>query len=161
VDQTVCREHLDRLLADEANALTRLEGLLDREHELIAANDIDGLDRTGNERQTCVGELVRIEDERRQLCRMLDVAADMNGLERLLRWCDPSNALRRRWADCADRAGRCRQSNERNGALVAARLKKVEGMLDVLTGRAGQPKVYGRAGGFETTTRSTRVSTSA
>jgi flagellar biosynthesis protein FlgN len=149
VDPGVSREHLQKLLAEEFNALAQLETLLDHEHALLVANDVDGLDRAGESRQACVGELLRIEDERRSLCRMMNVPTDVQGLERLLRWCDPSNTMQRRLGDCAQRAVRCRELNERNGALVTARLKKVEGMLDVLTGRANQPKVYGPQGMFQ------------
>jgi flagella synthesis protein FlgN len=156
VDPGVCREHLEKLLAEETAALAQLETLLDREHELLIANDVDGLGRAGEARQACVGTLVRAEDERRSLCRMMNVPADPQGLERLLAWCDPAGTLRRRWAECSERAARCRQLNDRNGALVAARLKRVEGMLDVLTGRA-QPKVYGRQGAFEAPGRNPRV----
>lgn len=154
MDPTVCREHLDKLLIEEAAALAHLETLLDREHELLVANDVEELDRAGDARQVCVGELVRIEDERRTLCRMMNVAADLAGLERLLSWCDPSGSLKQRWADCAERAGKCRAANERNGALVTARMKKVEGMLDVLTGRSNEPKVYGNKGAYESSPRS-------
>lgn len=157
MDPRVCREHLEKLLAEETSALAQLETLLDREHDLLTANDVDELDRAGEARQQCVGTLVRIEDERRSLCRMMNVPADMTGLDRLLTWSDPSRALRRRWTECAERATRCRQLNERNGALVAARLKNVEGALDVLTGRSNQPKVYGRQGAFQAAGRSARV----
>lgn len=157
MDPAVCREHLQKLLAEENSALAQLETLLDREHELLIANDVDGLDRAGIARQSCVGVLVRVEDERRSLCRMMSVPTDAQGLDRLLNWCDPSHILRRRWAECAERAARCRNLNDRNGALVTARLKKVEGVLEVLTGRANQPKVYGRQGAFETPGRNARV----
>ncbi|MGH8175213.1 MAG: flagella synthesis protein FlgN [Steroidobacter sp.] len=157
MDPNVCRESLEKLLAEEVDALARLETLLDREHELLLANDVDALDRAGVARQACIGDLVRIEDERRSLCRMMNVPADATGVDRLLTWCDPSHNLKRRWAACAERAASCRQRNDRNGALVAARLKRVEGMLDVLTGRANQPKVYGRQGAFEAPTRNARV----
>ena len=40
---------------------------------------------------------------------------------------------------------------------MSARLKRVEGMLDVITGRANQPKMYGSKGGYEATSRSDRV----
>ena len=153
----VCREHLQKLLAEEFNALSQLEALLDREHELLLANDVDELERAGESRQTCVATLLHVEDERRSLCRMMSVPADVHGLERLLRWCDPSNSLQQRLADCAQRATHCRELNDRNGALVTARLKKVEGMLDVLTGRANQPKVYGRQGMFEQPRANARV----
>ena len=157
MDPGVCREHLQKLLAEELNALTQLQALLDREHDLLVANDVDGLDAAGESRQVCVGELLRVEDERRSLCRMMNVPTDAQGLERLLRWCDPSNTMQRRFGECAERAARCRELNERNGALVTARLKKVEGMLDVLTGRANQPKVYGRQGMFQQPKANARV----
>src|SRR5689334_25195847 len=98
-----------------------------------------------------------MECVRPSLCRPLIVPADKAGLDRILAWCDPTKALRRRWAACAQRADRCRSSNDRNGALVTARLNRVQGMLDIVTGRAGQPKVYGRQGGFETQPRAARV----
>jgi flagellar biosynthesis/type III secretory pathway chaperone len=157
VDASACREHIEQLLTQETNQLARLETLLDREHELILANDIEELDRAGDLRQTCVGELARIEDERRSLCRMHNLPADAMGLERLMKWCDPKSSLQRLWSECASRATTCRASNDRNGALVAARLKRVEGLLDVLTGRANQPKVYGRQGGYQSSGPSPRV----
>jgi flagella synthesis protein FlgN len=153
----VCREHLEKLLAEEVSTLGRLATLLDREHEILLADAPEELENAGEARQACVSELMRIEDERRSLCRMMNVPADAAGLDRLLSWCDPSHNLKRRWASCAERAASCRERNDRNGALVAARLKRVEGLLEVLSGRANQPKVYGRQGAFETFPRSARV----
>lgn len=157
MDPTVCLEHFSKLLTEEANALSRLEQLLDREHELLVANDVEELDRAGVARQECVGELMRIESERLSVCRMMNVSADAAGLERLMRWCDPSGSLASRWAACADHASRCRIANDRNGALVAARMKKVEGMLDIVTGRANAPKTYAKQGGYDSAPRGPRV----
>lgn len=157
MDPVVCREHLDKLIAEESGTLDQLQQLLDREHELLVANDVEALERAGQARQNCIGTLMRIEDERRALCRALNVPADMHGLDRILNWCDPSKTLRRRWAECGERAARCRNANDRNGALVTARLTRVQGMLDIVTGRANQPKVYGRQGAFESQPRAARV----
>ncbi|HEY5808710.1 MAG TPA: flagellar protein FlgN [Povalibacter sp.] len=157
MDPHICREHLERLMVEEAGTLARLEELLDKEHEFLLANNVEELERAGEARQGCIVALIAIEDERRSLCRMMNVPTDASGLDRLLTWCDPSRQLKSRWAACADRAARCRGLNDRNGALVAARLKRVEGMLDVITGRASQPKVYGSKGGYEAPTRTDRV----
>lgn len=157
MDPSICREHLEKLISEEASTLARLETLLAAEHAVLSSNDIEELDRAGSARQACIGELARIEDERRSLCRMLNVSADAPGLEQLLAWCDPSRILQRRWADCAAGAARCRSLNDRNGALVTARLKRVEGMLDVLTGRANEPKVYGKQAAFESRGRRANV----
>jgi flagellar biosynthesis/type III secretory pathway chaperone len=157
LDVTVCREHLEKLLGEEAALLEQLQSVLEQEHELLVANDVAGLERAGETRQACVGQLLRIEDERRSLCRMMNLPADVTGLERLLAWCDASGSLKKRWAECAERAGRCREANDRNGALVTARLKKVEGMLDLLTGRAREAKTYGKQGTFQPATPGPRV----
>jgi flagella synthesis protein FlgN len=157
MDPHVCREHLERLFTEEAATLVRLEELLDQEHEYLAANDIEQLERVGENRQSCIVALVAIEDERHALCRMMNVSADAAGLERMLAWCDPSHQLKNRWAACAERAARCRSLNDRNGALVSARLKRVEGLLGVVTGRANEPKVYGSKGGYESTGRNQHV----
>lgn len=157
MDPSVCREHLAKLISEESNALTRLEGLLDQEHQHLLANDIEALDRTGEARQACIGDLVRVEDDRRTLCRMLSMPADKLGIERMLQWCDPKQTLQSHLANCSERAGRCRELNDRNGALVSARLKRVEGLLDVVTGRQSQPKVYGRQGGYQAPGRASNV----
>ncbi len=157
MDPGVCREHLQKLLAEEFNALTQLETLLDHEHELLVANDVDGLDRAGETRQVCVGALLRVEDERRSLCRMMNVPTDVQGLERLLRWCDPSNTMQRRLGECAaarDPLPRAQRPQRRAGYGA---LEEGRGMLDVLTGRANQPKVYGRQGMFQQPRANARV----
>lgn len=157
MDPRVCREHLEKLLVEEISNLARLEELLDQEHQYLEANDVEALERAGDARQSCVMALVAIEDERRSLCRMMNVSPDAIGIDKLLDWCDPTRDIKTRWAACAERATRCRSLNDRNGALVAARLKRVEGMLDVITGRSNQPKVYGSKGGYDTPGRSDRV----
>lgn len=157
MDPVVCRDHLEKLLDEESSTLDQLQQLLDREHELLVANDVEALDRAAHARQNCIGTLLRIEDERRSLCRSLNVPEDMSGLDRILAWCDPAKQLRRRWVEIGQRASHCRAANDRNGALVTARLTRVQGMLDIVTGRAGQPKVYGRQGAFQNQPRTGRM----
>ncbi len=148
LDPALARQHIEQLLSDEAANLERLEMLLGKEHELLEGSDIEALERAGNARQTCIAELLRIEDERRTMCRMLGFPADLAGLQRLLQWCDPANGLFARWTACMQKAASCRQLNDRNGALVTAKLKRVEGMLGVLTGRDRSTAVYSAQGGY-------------
>lgn len=148
MDAGLCREHLETLLSEEASALAELERILTREHEILTANDVDALERSATERQACVGRLLRVEEERRSLCRMLGYPAEREGLEKLMAWCDPQGSLQARWAECAASATRCRDLNDRNGALVAARMRRVESLLGVITGRgAAPPQTYGPSGG--------------
>ena len=71
-------------------------------------------------------------------------------------WCDPQGTLVSRLRECAKSAADCRDLNERNGTLVAAKLKRVEGLLGALTGRSSSADTY-NANGSNAPTRPGRV----
>lgn len=148
MEPAACREALASILSTEAAALTELAGLLEREHSLLEANDVDSLERVMEERQETVGRLLRAEDERKNLCRMHGRDPDAVGSEQLMAWCDPRGTLRSQWAKCADGAARCRELNDRNGALVMARMKRVETLLGALTGTPPETPTYGPKGAY-------------
>ena len=146
MDSGACRESLGALISQELSSLNELAVLLDREHGLLVANDVEALEKAMQERQVVIGRLLQMEDERRSLCRMHGRSVDAGGLEQLLAWCDPHGTLKARWAECARGAIRCRELNDTNGALVTARMKRVESLLGVLTGQPNQPPTYGPKG---------------
>jgi flagellar biosynthesis/type III secretory pathway chaperone len=146
IDPRQCQEHLGRLLTEEGALLTLLESQLVREHQFLTANDVDGLEAAGNDRQACVAKLLQVEDERSALCRMLGKPTDMKGVEALLAWCDPEAQLLPGLRNCTERATRCRDQNLRNGVLVSARLQRVSNMLGMLNVVGSQSQVYGRSG---------------
>lgn len=148
LDPVLTRQHVEQLLADEWRTLAQLEVLLTKEHELLEGGNVDAIEAAGNARQECISGLLRIDEERRSLCRMLGFNADAEGLSQLLRWCDPANGLSAKWSTCLEKAGRCQQLNQRNGALVTARLRRVEGLLGVLTSSHRNSSVYGPQGGI-------------
>jgi len=150
VEPGVCREALASLLSQEVASLSELAGLLDREYALLVANDVVTLEAAMEERQVALGKLLRIEDERRSLCRLHGHPTDLPGLEQMLVWCDPRGTLRSLWAACAQGATRCRELNDKNGALVAARMKRVEGLLGVLTGQRPDAPTYGPKSAYAT-----------
>jgi flagella synthesis protein FlgN len=149
VDPSVCRESLASLLSQENAALEQLAVLLDREHDALVANDVAALETAMNERHGCIGGIVRIEEERRSLCRMHAHSADIAGLQALLAWSDPIGSLRGQFSECAKRGARCRELNDRNGALVNVRLKRVETLLGALTGsHPADSRTYGPSGAY-------------
>ena len=44
------------------------------------------------------------------------------------------------------RARDCRDLNDRNGVLVGAQIKRVEGLLGAITGTSAEPRAYGPRG---------------
>jgi len=133
MDQQTCRAQLTRLLVDENALLTELEQQLRNEHAFLAGNDVEALERAGTARQNTVAKLLRLDDERRGLCRLLGKGEDKIGLAALFTWCDPTGSLAAAQSACASLAETCRAQNERNGALVTARLTRVTGMLDMIS----------------------------
>jgi flagella synthesis protein FlgN len=145
---TACREALGSILATEVAQLAELAGLLDREHELLVANDIETLESVMAQRQIAVGRLLSAEEERRNLCRMHGRGVDAAGVMQLMSWCDPHGTLKSRWQECGKGAARCRELNDRNGSLVTARMKRVETLLTALTGQPRETPTYGPKGAY-------------
>jgi len=148
MDQAKCREQLGRLISDECTALNELSTLLDSEHSFLEANDVVSLEGATRERQRCVARIFRVDEERRALCLDLGRPVDLEGLENLIRWCDPKGTLTGRWAECSEAAARCRKLNDRNGALVAARLKHVQARLGTLIESRREAVTYGPRGAY-------------
>jgi len=146
MDPGLCREHLAELLGEEIVLLTELQQLLEEERDTIGGGQPEALQRSTAARQERLGALARIEEQRRSLCRMHGESPDRAGLERLRQWCDPTGALAPRLAECLGRAVRCRDLNDRNGLLVAARMKRVTELLQALTGRTARAGTYGPRG---------------
>lgn len=146
MDAALTRDTLGRLLAEENAALSEFESLLDQEHGALATRDIDTLESLAEARQDSIVRLLRIEEERRAVCGMLGYDTDLQGLAKLISWCDPARTLAGRYDECATRARKCRDLNDRNGILVGAQIKRVEGLLGAITGAGNEPRAYGPRG---------------
>ncbi|HXY97770.1 MAG TPA: flagellar protein FlgN [Steroidobacteraceae bacterium] len=156
MDAGLCREHLAELLGEEIVLLTELQQLLEEERDLIGSGEPEALQRTTRARQDRLGALARIEEQRRSLCTLHGETPDRAGLERLRNWCDPTGALSSRLSECLGRATRCRDLNDRNGIMVAARMKRVAELLQALTGRVARAATYGPRG-YAASARTGRV----
>lgn len=157
MDPGVCREHLTTLLREESELLAQLEELLGRESRVLEISDIQALEATTRARQERMGALARLEEQRRSLCSLHGFTGDRAGLESLMAWCDREGKLLSRLRECAERAVRCRDLNDRNAIVVATRLKRVEGMLGALTGRPTRSDTYGPRGYSTSNSRPGRV----
>jgi len=140
MEAQACLTQLANMLADETRLLGELAGQLQREHELLVANDVEGLEQAADARQGSVAGLSRLDHERRNLCRLLGRGTDNAGLAALLKWCDPAGSLTAPLATAAQQAQLCREQNDRNGALVNARLNRLNGMVDRMNG--GNQRTY-------------------
>ncbi len=147
MDPLHCAALLGRLVDEESKTLAELAELLEREHAALVQNrSVEALEDACEARQICMGTLLRIQDERRGLLRLLDLPDSPTALDSLLASCDADGSLRRRWTATLEQARHCRDLNDRNGALVNARMRRVEAMLNALTGQRIGPILYGPQG---------------
>lgn len=146
MDPQTCREHLSRLISQETTALGELAMLLDREFAYLNDSDVEALHAAMRERNQCVARILKVDDERRGLCRTLGRPHDLKGLEALLTWCDPHGTLASAWAHCTAAAIKSRGLNDRNGALAGARLQNVQARLGMLIDGRRQTVTYGPRG---------------
>jgi flagellar biosynthesis/type III secretory pathway chaperone len=147
MDAAQCRQFFEQSLSSEASVLNELNVLLDQEHEFIINDNIDELEKTAAQRDSHISRLLRIDADRLALCRASGNTADKHGMEKLLLWCDPQHKLLDRWEKSAEQLQHCRSLNDRNGALVNTRLKRVEGVLDALSnGQTRNERTYSARG---------------
>jgi flagellar biosynthesis/type III secretory pathway chaperone len=145
VQRTDVYQHLTRILAEEARLLGEFETVLQQETDIVRGEDAQAIQRIGENRHRYVAALTALDGERADTCRMFSFGTGRGALERLFEWADPSAALRRQWTSNLELAGRCKAVNDQNGAIVAAKLGRVQQLLGKLRG-ASPPPVYSAKG---------------
>jgi flagellar biosynthesis/type III secretory pathway chaperone len=145
IDRNDVRRHLESLLSEEAQLLIELEAVLEQETDIVRGDDTDAIQRIGSNRHRCVDRLSRIGVERTDTVRMLCFSIDRTGMDKLIDWADPTAALRVRWRANLELAHRCKALNDKNGAIVAAKLDRVQQLLGKLRGSTAPP-VYSPKG---------------
>jgi flagella synthesis protein FlgN len=146
MDHRATRELASRLIDEERGLLERFADLLEREAAALRTDDVATIDRAGAQRQECSSALLRLDEERRNACRMLGFGDGRDAFERLLAACNPAGDLARRWQASREQLMRCKDLNDRNGAVVTAKLRRVEALLVTLRGGDAGPRVYGAGG---------------
>ena len=136
---------LTRILTEEAGLLGELETILQQETEVLRGEDAAAIQRIGGNRHRCVDTLSRLDAERADTCRMLSFGSGRGALDRLYAWADPSAGLQAKWSSNLECARRCKTLNDKNGAIVAAKLNRVQQLLGKLRGNS-TPPVYSSKG---------------
>lgn len=148
MDASACRQRLAQLFNEELVTFGAIEELLEQEYAVLKDKDPAALLQAMNTRQERMRTLVRIDDNRRKLCRMRGLNADPAGMKLLLDWCDPAGSLSGHWKEAAARVVRCRKLNDRNGAVVMGRANRAQALLGALKRHESQAATYSARGGY-------------
>jgi flagellar biosynthesis/type III secretory pathway chaperone len=145
VQRSDIHRHLTRILAEERRLLGELESVLQRETEILRGDDAQAIERIGDSRHGYIDTLSKLDAERADTCRMLSFGAGPDALAQLYQWADPGEGLRQDWNVNLELARRCKALNDRNGAIVIAKLGRVQQLLGKLRGTSLAP-VYSARG---------------
>jgi len=111
----------------------------------LILQDIEAIAHIGSRRQRCIDALTRLDAERTDSCRMLSFGQGRGGITRLYGWCDPGGALNAKWLANLATARHCQRLNDTNGAVVNAKLSRVQQLLMVIRGTSAPPVYSNRA----------------
>ena len=145
VQRSDVQQHLLRILTEESRLLGELEPVLRHETDILRGEDPAAIEHIGGNRHRYIEALGKLEAERVDACRMLSFGTGREALEQLFRWADPAGTLHRQWSVNLELARRCKAINDQNGAIVAAKLGRVQQLLGKLRG-ATPPPVYNARG---------------
>jgi flagella synthesis protein FlgN len=111
-------------LAAELAAFEFFSALLDTEHDALLAGDADAVVRIATAKGEQVAQLAALAERRLAALRQSGFTADRKGMAQWLLVAAGSRAseLSSRWNALLDIAARAQQLNERNGALIQARM---------------------------------------
>lgn len=146
MDRLEYRQRLIDLLQQEHRGASVLLTELEQQQLSLAALQVERIEASAQASFTCMQELETLEKKRNALAARLGFAADHDGMERLLRWCDYDGSLGILWRKLLDLARRCRDCNQVNGTVVDINRRRVRQALGILRGQAAEADLYGRSG---------------
>jgi len=139
------KQALSRILAEESTLLAELEQLLAQETVILGRDNVVEITSIGSQRQRCVSALSRLDHERLDTCRLMSFGHGRGAVAKLFAWADASGSLNVQWGANLEIARRCKKLNDANGAIVSAKLSRVQKLLMVLRGTS-PPPVYNARG---------------
>lgn len=155
MDWQACRKTLSDLIDQELALANELAIALAGEQDALRQSDPVALDAATLNKQSCVANLARLDNERQAVCQSFGAPApgkaNGDGLEDLLRRADPEGALTQRWRTLLTRLESCREANEKNGVVLRLQKRRVTEALGILQGITANNAVYGDHGELDET----------
>jgi flagellar biosynthesis/type III secretory pathway chaperone len=135
------RRRLEDLLDREIDCARSLAATLDAERAALAGASPETVQLKVGEKMQLLGNLERLEDER----RALSVAAEQ-GLPgtRVARGTGIAETVASRWRTLMELMAGCRTANEVNGCIINLRLSQIKQLLGIV--RGGSPVTYSPQG---------------
>jgi flagella synthesis protein FlgN len=108
-------------IAADLNTYGQLQRLLDELHERLLARETLAIEQLNQHIEPCLNALAECSARRGKVLRAFGLAADPEGMQRLLGAYPATQVetVRSQWQQLGQAVRDCRQRNERNGRLLA------------------------------------------
>lgn len=140
------------LLSATLHSCDRLLNALLDESAAVQANDISALNGAVSRKKIHLADLERHEQKRVALLNACKHKSDLESMQQFINNNDSQQAtLQDLWSTTLTRLAACRETNNANGAIIAAQRRLHGDALSVLRQQEDPPETYGPGGKTETT----------
>lgn len=145
------RTQLQHILAETQQSCERLRNALSDERDALGSNDTELLEAVVGRKKLHLADLEKLEHRRRALLAACNLKDDLPAMQRFVASHDTDGSLVALWRKTMDLVGECRDTNNTNGAIIAAQRQHREKALRLLSQQPEDPETYGPEGKKETT----------
>ena len=145
-DAPSARHRMTELLGDSVYQALGLMETLDEERNALEHQDVAALLAIVEQKETCVRELRRLDEQRSQLCANAGFPAGPEQMDSMLGWCDVDGEVTSAWAHLMEIATECNSRNLTNGSIIRGRKQQIDTGLAVVRGGAPGADTYSRSG---------------
>ena len=145
------RTQLQEILTQTQRSCERLRNALSDERDALRSNDTVQLDAAVGRKKLHLADLEKLEQRRRALLAACKLKDDLPAMQRFVTSSDADGSLTKLWQATMEMVAECRDTNNTNGAIIAAQRQHNSKTLGVLRDQPEAPETYGPEGKTETT----------
>lgn len=134
------------ILGDSVYHALGLKETLDDERKALEAQDAGALLAILEQKELCVRELRKLDEQRSELCAAAGFPAGPEQMDGMLEWCDDNDAVANTWQHLMEIATECNSRNLTNGSIIRGRKQQIDAGLAVVRGGASNVDTYSRNG---------------
>jgi len=146
MDKELASHSLNELISKQLRDTSMLIDLLEQE-KAILARDPEAIEQLAAEKQPVISRLEVLHNESNSLLQQTGYAADRDGMQAFLAWCDnQDHTLSKHWDELLDNIENCRRLNQINGMVVEKSTQTLRQALAVLCGQTLSDVSYDASG---------------
>jgi flagellar biosynthesis/type III secretory pathway chaperone len=147
MDKITCHNQFKRLLEQELIYVRELLDILAQERDALG-HDRAKFESISMHKSEVITKLEQSSNRRTALLQDAGYAADKQGMDTCIQWCDNKNVLLSRWQELLNLTSQCRDNNHVNGMIIESSRRSIHQALSILYGQPAN-NVYSASGQSE------------